>query len=137
MNESSSLTEPTEATTESQHRVRRTFATLLGGLGIVLLGLGLVSLVLMSFVSSPEAAKSTVKSALNQPDVRDRSRCHQDGHARRGHARGPWRGHDAQLEERRGPLRGRGRPALPCHDPAAPLVSPIEQHGRCPAQGLG
>ena len=71
MNESSSLTEPTEATTESQHRVRRTFATLLGGLGIVLLGLGLVSLVLMSFVSSPEAAKSTVKSALNQPDVRD------------------------------------------------------------------
>ena len=71
MNESSSLTEPTEATTESQHRVRRTFATLLGGLGIALLGLGLVSLVLMSFVSSPEAAKSTVKSALNQPDVRD------------------------------------------------------------------
>jgi hypothetical protein len=36
-----------------------------------LLGFGLVSLVLMSFVSSPEAAKSTVKSALNQPDVRD------------------------------------------------------------------
>ena len=71
MNESSSLTEPTEATTESQHRVRRTFATLLGGLGIALLGFGLVSLVLMSFVSSPEAAKSTVKSALNQPDVRD------------------------------------------------------------------
>ena len=71
MNESSSLTEPTEATTESQHRVRRTFATLLGGLGIALLGLGLVSLVLMSFVSSPAAAKSTVKSALAQPDVRD------------------------------------------------------------------
>ena len=71
MNESSPLTEPTEATPESQHRVRRTFATILGGLGIVFLGLGLVSLVLMSFVSSPDAAKSTVKSALNQPDVRD------------------------------------------------------------------
>ena len=71
MNESSPLTEPTEITTESQHRVRRTFATILGGLGIVFLGLGFISLVLMSFVSSPEAAKSTVKSALAQPDVRD------------------------------------------------------------------
>ena len=71
MNESSPLIEPTEATTESQHRVRRTFATILGGLGIVFLGLGLISLVLMSFVSSPEAAKSTVTSALAQPDVRD------------------------------------------------------------------
>ncbi len=71
MNESSPLTEPTEATTESQHRVRRTFVTFLGGLGIVFLGLGLISLVLMSFVSSPVAAKSTIKSALNQPAVRD------------------------------------------------------------------
>ncbi|MCX6515080.1 MAG: hypothetical protein NTZ62_00400 [Actinobacteria bacterium] len=71
MNESSPLTELTEATTESQHWVRRTFATILGGLGIALIGLGLISLVLMSFVSSPDAAKSTVKSALNQPDVRD------------------------------------------------------------------
>ena len=71
MNESSPLTEPTEATTESQHWVRRTFATILGGLGIALIGLGLISLVLMSFVSSPDAAKSTVKSALNQPAVRD------------------------------------------------------------------
>jgi hypothetical protein len=71
MNESSTLIEPTEATTESQHRVRRTFATILGGLGIALIGLGVISLVLMSFVSSPEAAKSTVKSALNQPAVRD------------------------------------------------------------------
>ena len=71
MNESSPLTEPSEATTESQHRVRRTFATILGGLGIALIGLGLISLVLMSFVSSPEAAKSTMKSALNQPAVRD------------------------------------------------------------------
>jgi hypothetical protein len=71
MNELSPLIEPTEATTESQHRVRRTFATILGGLGIALIGLGVISLVLMSFVSSPEAAKSTVKSALNQPAVRD------------------------------------------------------------------
>ena len=71
MNESSPLTDSNEITTESQHRVRRTFATILGGLGIVFLGLGLISLVLMSFVSSPTAAKSTIKSALNQPDVRD------------------------------------------------------------------
>jgi len=71
MNESSPLTDSNEITTESQHRVRRTFATILGGLGIVFLGLGLISLVLMSFVSSPAAAKSTIKSALNQPDVRD------------------------------------------------------------------
>jgi len=71
MNGSESLAESTEKTSESQHRVRRTFATFLGGLGIVFLGLGLISLVLMSFVSSPAAAKSTIKSALNQPDVRD------------------------------------------------------------------
>ena len=71
MNESSPLTDSNEITTESQHRVRRTFATILGGLGIVFLGLGLISLVLMSFVSSPAAAESTIKSALNQPDVRD------------------------------------------------------------------
>ena len=71
MNASESLTESTEKTSESQHRVRRAFATFLGGLGIVFLGLGLISLVLMSFVSSPVAAKSTIKSALNQPDVRD------------------------------------------------------------------
>ena len=55
----------------SRHRVRRTVATFLGGIGIVFLGLGLISIVLMSFVSSPAAAKSTVKSALAQPDVRD------------------------------------------------------------------
>ena len=55
----------------SRHRVRRTFATITGGLGVVFLGLGLIALVLMSFVSSPDAAKSTVKSALAQPDVRD------------------------------------------------------------------
>ncbi|MEI8398694.1 MAG: hypothetical protein WCG33_06055 [Actinomycetes bacterium] len=71
MNESLPLIEPTEVTTGSQHRVRRTFATILGGLGVVFLGLGLISLVLMSFVSSPNAAKTTVKSALAQPDVRD------------------------------------------------------------------
>lgn len=65
------LAESTEKTSEPKHRVRRTFATLLGGLGVVFFGLGLISLVLMSFVSSPAAAKSTIKSALNQPDVRD------------------------------------------------------------------
>ena len=55
----------------SRHRVRRTVATFLGGIGIVSLGLGLIALVLMSFVSSPAAAKSTTQSLLNQPDVRD------------------------------------------------------------------
>jgi hypothetical protein len=55
----------------SAHRVRRTFATILGGAGIVLLGLGIAALVLMSFVSSPTAAKSTTESALQEPAVRD------------------------------------------------------------------
>jgi hypothetical protein len=55
----------------SHHRVRRTFATILGGFGIVFLGLGIIALVLMSFVSSPAAAKSTTESALNQPDIRN------------------------------------------------------------------
>jgi hypothetical protein len=67
--ESTTSSESTESL--SGHRVRRTFATILGGIGIVFLGLGLISIVLMSFVSSPAAAKSTVKSALAQPDVRD------------------------------------------------------------------
>ena len=52
------------------HRVRRTFATLLGGIGIIFLCLGLVSMVLIGFVSSPDAAKSTVKSALSSAEVR-------------------------------------------------------------------
>lgn len=55
----------------SRHRVRRTFATILAGVGIVLLGLSLISLVLMSFVSSPTAAKSTAEIALQQPEVRN------------------------------------------------------------------
>ena len=54
----------------STHRVRRTFATILGGFGVALLGLGLIALVLMSFVSSPAAAKSTTQTALNQPEIR-------------------------------------------------------------------
>lgn len=54
----------------SHHRVRRTFATIFGGVGIVFLGLGLISLVLINFVSSPIAAKSTVEIALQQPEVR-------------------------------------------------------------------
>ena len=52
------------------HRVRRTCATLLGGIGIIFLCLGLVSMVLIGFVSSPDAAKSTVKSALSSAEVR-------------------------------------------------------------------
>ena len=65
---------PNEIATDvvmSHHRVRRTFATIFGGVGIVLLGLGLISLVLMSFVSSPTAAKSTVEIVLQQPEVRN------------------------------------------------------------------
>ena len=55
----------------STHRVRRTFATILGGFGVALLGLGLIALVLVSFVSSPAAAKSTTESVLKQQDVRN------------------------------------------------------------------
>lgn len=55
----------------STRRVRRTFATILGGIGVAFLGLGLLALVLMSFVSSPAAAKSTVEIALQQPEVRN------------------------------------------------------------------
>jgi hypothetical protein len=55
----------------STHRVRRTFATILGGFGVALLGLGLIALVLVSFVSSPAAAKSTTESVLKQADVRN------------------------------------------------------------------
>jgi hypothetical protein len=43
----------------------------LGGIGVVFLGLGIIALVLMSFISSPAAAKSTTESALKQPDVRN------------------------------------------------------------------
>ena len=55
----------------SHHRVRRTFATIFGGVGIAFIGLGLISLVLINFVSSPTAAKSTVEIALQQPEVRN------------------------------------------------------------------
>ncbi len=55
----------------STHRVRRTFATILGGFGVALLGLGLIALALVSFVSSPAAAKSTTESVLKQQDVRN------------------------------------------------------------------
>ena len=58
-------------TPASHHRVRRTFATILGGFGVALLGLGLIALVLVSFVSSPSAAKSTTESVLKQQDVRN------------------------------------------------------------------
>ena len=51
--------------------MRRTFATILGGFGVALLGLGLIALVLVSFVSSPAAAKSTTESVLKQADVRN------------------------------------------------------------------
>jgi len=54
----------------SRHLARRSFATIFGGVGIVFIGLGLISLVLINFVSSPIAAKSTVEIALQQPEVR-------------------------------------------------------------------
>lgn len=59
-----------QETSEQTHRVRRTFATILGGVGVIFLCLGLVSMVLIGFVSSPDAAKSTVKSALSSAEVR-------------------------------------------------------------------
>ena len=70
------MTSPTptdipEDVATSRHRVRRTFATIFGGAGVALLGLGLIALVLMSFVSSPAAAKSTTQRVLNQPEVRN------------------------------------------------------------------
>ena len=68
------MSTPTEINTDvamSRHRVRRAFATALGGFGIIFLGLGIIALVLMSFISSPAAAKSTTESALNQPDIRN------------------------------------------------------------------
>jgi hypothetical protein len=43
----------------------------LGGIGVVFLGLGIIALVLVSFISSPAAAKSTTESVLKQPDVRN------------------------------------------------------------------
>ena len=55
----------------SRHLARRSFATIFGGVGILFLGLGLISLVLINFVSSPVAAKSTVEIALQQPEVRN------------------------------------------------------------------
>jgi hypothetical protein len=60
---------PVDAPT-SRHLARRTFATIFGGVGIVFLGFGLISLVLINFMSSPIAAKSTVEIALQQPEVR-------------------------------------------------------------------
>ena len=65
---------PTELSADvatSHHRVRRTFSTFLGGIGVTLLGLGLIASVLMSFVSSPTAAKSTVENTLKQPEVQN------------------------------------------------------------------
>ena len=67
---SSSETQADQGTVQLTHRVRRTFATILGGVGIIFLCLGLVSMVLIGFVSSADAAKSTVKSALSSPEVR-------------------------------------------------------------------
>ena len=65
-----SETKADQETVQVTHRVRRTFATILGGVGIIFLCLGLVSMVLIGFVSSPDAAKSTLKSALSSAEVR-------------------------------------------------------------------
>jgi hypothetical protein len=65
-----SETQADQETVQVTHRARRTFATILGGVGIIFLCLGLVSMVLIGFVSSPDAAKSTVKSALSSAEVR-------------------------------------------------------------------
>ena len=68
--ENISETQTDQETAPATHRVRRTFATILGGVGIIFLCLGLISMVLIGFVSSPDAAKSTVKSALSSAEVR-------------------------------------------------------------------
>ena len=68
---STTSTESSADVATSHHRVRRTSATILGGAGLALLGLGLIALVLVSFVSSPAAAKSTTESVLKQQDVRN------------------------------------------------------------------
>lgn len=52
------------------HRLRRTIASILGGLGIALFLLGVVATVLIGFVSSSEHVESTVTSALSQSDIR-------------------------------------------------------------------
>jgi len=54
----------------SSHRIRRTIASILGGLGIALFLLGVVATVLIGFVSSSEHVESTVTSALSQSDIR-------------------------------------------------------------------
>ncbi len=54
----------------SSHRIRRTVASILGGLGIALFLLGVVATVLIGFVSSSENVESTVTSALSQSDIR-------------------------------------------------------------------
>jgi hypothetical protein len=68
---STTSTESSADVATSHHRVRRTSATILGGAGLALLGLGLIALVLVSFVSSPAAAKSTTESVLKQANVRN------------------------------------------------------------------
>jgi len=54
----------------SSHRIRRTIASILGGLGIAIFLLGVVATVLIGFVSSSEHVESTVTSALSQSDIR-------------------------------------------------------------------
>ena len=54
----------------SSQRIRRTIASILGGLGIALFLLGVVATVLIGFVSSSEHVESTVTSALSQSDIR-------------------------------------------------------------------
>lgn len=54
----------------SSHRMRRTVASILGGLGIAIFLLGVVATVLIGFVSSSEDVESTVTSALSQSDIR-------------------------------------------------------------------
>ena len=54
----------------SSHRIRRTVASILGGLGIAIFLLGVVAMVLIGFVSSSEHVESTVTSALSQSDIR-------------------------------------------------------------------
>lgn len=55
---------------EKKHRVRRTAATFVGGLGIVFLSVGLVGTSLFGFVSSAETTRKSVESVFDDSSIR-------------------------------------------------------------------
>lgn len=57
-------------TPTSKHRVRRTFASILGGLGVVWLIVGIVAFTLLGFVSSKDDAKTTLQELMAKKEIR-------------------------------------------------------------------